>query len=51
MWGSFGPRDVRTKRLTFPHRVGETYQGVYDPAQAWVHFGGMSRDDVPLPRS
>jgi hypothetical protein len=24
VWGSYRPRDVRTQRLTFPHRVGET---------------------------
>ena len=48
VWGTFGPRDVMTKRLTFPHRIGETYQGVHSPDQRWVHFSRVTRDEAIL---
>ena len=53
LWGTYGPRDVMTKRLTFPHRVGETYQGLYSPQQRWALRGwgrpGRRRDPLILP--
>ncbi|KAL3931155.1 MAG: hypothetical protein SGPRY_001243 [Prymnesium sp.] len=48
VWGSFGPSDVATKRLVFPHRVGETYQGLHSPKQKWVYFSEVSRDEAIL---
>lgn len=48
MWGSYGPRDVYTKRLTFPHRIGETYQGIYSPRQRWIHYSAVTRQEAIL---
>lgn len=48
LWGTYGPCDVMTKRLTFPHRVGETYQGLYSPRQRWGHFSRVTRDEAIL---
>jgi len=48
VWGTFGPRDVMTKRLTFPHRIGETYIANYSPAQRWVHFSAVTRREAIL---
>ena len=48
VWGSFGPRDVMTKRLTFPHRIGETYQALPSESHRWVYFSGMTRDEALL---
>jgi len=48
VWGTFSPRDVMTKRLVFPHRVGETYQAVHSPAQRWVYFSSVCRQEAIL---
>jgi len=48
VWGSFTPRDVRTRRLIFPHRTGETYQASFSKQQRWVYFSELSREEALL---
>lgn len=45
-WESCGPRDVRVNRLTFAHRVGETYTVVHAPTQRWVYFPRVRPDEA-----
>ena len=45
-WRSCGPRDVRVNRLTFAHRVGETYTVVHGPRQDWVYFPRVAPDEA-----
>jgi len=48
VWSTFSPRDVMTKRLTFPHRIGETYQALPSPDQKWVFFSHMTNEEAIL---
>jgi len=48
VWGSFRPADVMTKRLVFPHRVGETYQALPSASHRWVYYSRMTRDEAIL---
>ena len=48
VWSSVRPRDVRTNRLTFTHRVGETYKVAFSPRQKWVYFSELRADEAVL---
>merc|ERR1712232_548626 len=41
MGGSQRPEDVRTVRLTYQHRVGETYRVLPSSAHRWVYYPQM----------
>ncbi|KAJ1452007.1 hypothetical protein M885DRAFT_528249 [Pelagophyceae sp. CCMP2097] len=45
-WPSARPQHVRTNRLTFKHRVGETYKVAFDALQKWIYFPKMRTDEV-----
>lgn len=47
-WQSVGPRDVRTNRLTFTHRVGETYKVCFHKRQRWCYYSGMGPTEALL---
>jgi len=34
--------------LIFPDRAGETFRVKHDPAQQWIYFGGLRRDEAIL---
>lgn len=47
-WPSCGPRDVRTSRLHFPTRYGETYKVVPGAHQRWVYFSRVRPGEAVL---
>mmetsp|Transcript_3150 Transcript_3150/g.4843 ORF Transcript_3150/g.4843 Transcript_3150/m.4843 type:complete len:400 (-) Transcript_3150:237-1436(-) len=47
-WPSSSPRDVSTSRITFPHRVGETYTVHSSDKQHWVYFDQVTPDEAIL---
>lgn len=47
-WGSFGPADVRTLRMTYEHRVGETYHMSHNHSHEWIYFSHMNIDEAIL---
>merc|ERR1712222_251260 len=47
-WPSSQPQDVRTVRLVYKHRVGETYRVHYNPRHDWVYFSHMQPHEALL---
>ena len=43
---SVSPGDLIKAERRYPHRVGETYQLQYNPAQRWFYFPEMKRDEA-----
>ena len=43
---SVSPGDLIKAERRYPHRVGETYQLQYNPAQRWFYFPEMRRDEA-----
>lgn len=43
---SVTPGDLIKAERRYPHRVGETYQLQYSPAQRWYYFPRMRRDEA-----
>ena len=43
---SVSPEDLIKAERRYPHRVGETYQLQYNPAQRWFYFSAMRRDEA-----
>lgn len=42
------PGDVRTNRLYFRHRVGETYKAFYSERQHWIYFSEVTNEEAIL---
>jgi hypothetical protein len=40
------PGDLLRAERRYPHRVGETYQLLHNPAHRWYHYPGMRRDEA-----
>merc|ERR1712217_410854 len=47
-WRSVSPRDVITNRLTFAHRIGETYKVNYSSRQRWCYFSKVTNEEAIL---
>ena len=47
-WRSVRARDARVNRLTFRHRVGETYKVAFAPRQRWYYFPRVTPDEAVL---
>mmetsp|Transcript_87443 Transcript_87443/g.243935 ORF Transcript_87443/g.243935 Transcript_87443/m.243935 type:complete len:215 (-) Transcript_87443:85-729(-) len=45
---SCSPSDVRTNRLHFKHRVGETYKAFYSERQHWIYFSEVTNEEAIL---
>eukprot|EP00929_Paragymnodinium_shiwhaense_P013989 TRINITY_DN121843_c0_g1_i1.p1 TRINITY_DN121843_c0_g1~~TRINITY_DN121843_c0_g1_i1.p1 ORF type:complete len:404 (-),score=75.63 TRINITY_DN121843_c0_g1_i1:217-1428(-) len=47
-WSSMSPQDVCTNRMTFKHRVAETYKASWSERQRWVYFSEVTADEAVL---
>jgi len=47
-WASCRPADVRTTRLVYEHRLGETYRVLRSSEHVWVHFPLMGPEEAIL---
>jgi len=45
-WHSAQPQDVRTVRLHYEHRMGETYRVHHSEHHEWVYYPQMSNDEA-----